>query len=50
MKTRILSKIYGPVLLLTAALALSSCIIVDRGGHHRRHWEAPAPYSQGVRP
>ncbi len=50
MKTRKLAKIYGPVLLLAACMALSSCIIVDRGGHHRR-WEAPtAPYGQEVRP
>ena len=50
MKTHILKKISGPVLLLTAVLALSSCIIVDRGGHHRRHWEAPPSASQSVRP
>jgi hypothetical protein len=49
MKTHILKKICGPVLLLTAGLALSSCIIVDRG-HHHRHWEAPPSARQNVRP
>ena len=49
MKTHILRKICGPVLLLAATLALSSCIIVDRG-HHRRHWEVPASHSQEIRP
>jgi hypothetical protein len=49
MKTQISRKICGPVLLLAATLALSSCIFVDRG-HHRRHWEAPPAHSQLVRP
>jgi hypothetical protein len=49
MKTRKLAKIYGPALLLAAALALSSCIIVP-GHRHDRHWEAPAPYGHEVRP
>jgi hypothetical protein len=48
-----LAKVSGPVLLLAACLALSSCIIVDPHHHHRRYdrpMEGSAPYSQGVRP
>jgi hypothetical protein len=43
-----LAKIFGPVLLLVACLALASCIIVAPRRHHR--WEAPPAASQSVRP
>jgi len=53
-----LTKIFAPVLLLAACLAMSSCIIAvprhprhDRHGRHDRRWEAPRPFSsQAVRP
>ncbi|HTG31388.1 MAG TPA: hypothetical protein VLB76_00555 [Thermoanaerobaculia bacterium] len=56
-----LTKIFGPVLLLAACLAMSSCIIAvprhprhgrhDRHDRHERRWEAPRPFSsQEVRP
>lgn len=48
---RIFAKACGPILLLTACMALSSCILVDP--HHHRHyrsWETPASYHQEVRP
>jgi hypothetical protein len=54
--TRRLAKISGPVLLLAACMALSSCIIVaprhprhDRGDRGDRRWEAPTSYSHEVR-
>jgi len=49
---RIFAKACGPILLLTACMTLSSCIIADPYHHHHRHyhdWDGRG-YHQEVRP
>ena len=47
---RIFKKACGPILLLTACMTLSSCIIADPYHRHHHHHYRGGYYGQEVRP